>query len=203
VLEGGAIGGDDRPEGWCGGQELGHRGDFDIGDAARDDGAEPGEVGVDVEGEAVAGDTALDADADGGDFGTVHPDAGATADTFSDDVEAGEGVNDRLFEEADVINGADGAGMEIENGVGHKLAGAVEGNIATSIGGDHLDATSGEFGDGGDDVGAIGGGAEGKDGAVLDEGERFACLEGVECRWFVVGSVEAISLKLGGGFELP
>ncbi len=106
MLEGGAVGGDDDLEGWWGVEETGERGDLSVGDAAGDDGVEPGEVGIDVECEAVAGDAALDADADGGDFGAVHPDAGATSDALGGEVEDGEGVDDGLFEEADVVDGA-------------------------------------------------------------------------------------------------
>ena len=143
----------------------------------------------------MAGDAALDADADGGDFGPVYPDAGATSDALGGEIKGGEGVDDGLLEEADVVDGASGAGVEIEDGVGDELAGAVEGDVAASVDRDYLGAASGEIGQGGDDVGTIGGGAEGEDGAVLDQRERLEWLGSL-------GSA-ARSAKAIGGFELP
>ena len=63
----------DGGDGGGGGEEALHGGDFDAAEAAGDDGVEAGEVDVDVEGEAVRGDAALDADADGAELGEGSP----------------------------------------------------------------------------------------------------------------------------------
>src|SRR4051812_31914566 len=83
---------------------LGHGGDW-LGEAAGDDVLEIGEVGVDVEGEAVGSYPAAEVDSDGGDFAVADPDAGEFGDAAGVDAVFAEGVDDGLFEGADV--GAD------------------------------------------------------------------------------------------------
>src|SRR4051812_6946984 len=107
------------------------------------------EVGGEVEGEAVEGDAAFDADADGGDFGGrthgtssmgvrrldgVDPDPYGGGVGEGGDAEVGEGLDDDLFEAVDV--GADGEGvvLEADDRVGDQLAWAVVGDVAAAVG---------------------------------------------------------------------
>lgn len=110
-------------------------------------------VGVEVDGEAVEGDPSADADADGGDFGGlvglevvlgVDPDAGGLRVGVGGDVVVGEGGDDGGFEQSDVFVDAELGGVEIDDGVGDELAGAVVCDIAAAVGLVEGDALRGE-----------------------------------------------------------
>src|SRR5262245_34417182 len=88
------------------GQRL-KRCDAVLGDAARHDEIEVGEIDVDVEGEAVAGDPARDPDTDRSDLlraanGPLHPRAGETGDSMRAHAEVAAGADQHLFEIAHI-----------------------------------------------------------------------------------------------------
>src|SRR5690606_16904496 len=115
------------------------------GDAAGDDALEVGEVGVHVEGEAVVGDPAAHGHADGGDFAVGDPDAGLAVAAGGDEAEFADGVDQDLFQKAQV--GVEVfAGGEVDDGVADELAGAVVGDVAAAVGLDDFDAFVGEAG---------------------------------------------------------
>src|SRR5690606_13575036 len=115
------------------------RGDAPVGDAAGDDEVEPAEVGVEVEGEAVHADPAAAADAEGAHLPLVapavgpDPDAGAALDAAGGEPVVGAGPHDGLLElaeEAVDVRAAPAVGVaeavEVEDGGGDELSGAVE-----------------------------------------------------------------------------
>ena len=71
-------------------QNLGHGGHWAIWDAAGDDVAVVGQVGGDVDGEAVVGDTPANLNPDGGDLGATHPNTGDSVDRFGGYLEVGK-----------------------------------------------------------------------------------------------------------------
>src|SRR5581483_2758577 len=147
-----------------------------VGDAARDDELEEVEIGGDVEGETVGGDSAGDVDADGGNFGLRvggGPDAGESGDAGAGDAEVSAGADEHFFEAADVFDDADfgSEGAEIEDGVADELSGAVEGDVAAAITFDQLDALLREEVGRGDDVFLFRIAAEGDDGGVFEKEE--------------------------------
>lgn len=186
-------------QGGLGGLEVGtrvaeeglHAGDGAAGEAAGDDEVEVGEVGGDVESQAVGGDPLADADAHGGDLGglgrartcaralflTWNPDACGFGVALALDAIGGEGVDDGLFQQSHVVVEAEGfAGvgvgesLEVEDGVGDDLAGAVVGDVAAAVGLVESDAQGSEaLGIGQDVVGGTLAAGDGDDGWVLDE----------------------------------
>ena len=78
-----------------------------------------------------------------------------------------------FFEEADVVGGGEVAASEVEDGVGDELAGTVVGDVAAAVGFDYLGALRGEGCGVEQEVVAAGAAAEGVDGRVLEDGERF------------------------------
>ena len=104
-------------------------------------------IGIEVDGEPVEGDPFADAHADGADLCgiivfkamlwielRIDPDAGGIWVCGAGDVVGCEGIDDRLFEETDVVVDAELCCVEIDDGVGDELAGAVVGDIASAIG---------------------------------------------------------------------
>ena len=142
VYEGGTDGGD--VDG--GGKLGGHGGDWAVGDAAGDYVAVPGEVGVDVEGEAMEGDAAAYLDAYGGYLASGGPNSGEARLDVGSDVEVGEGVDDDLLDGADVLQGADAQPAQVEDGVSDELAGAVVGDLAATVSLVDGNAEGGELG---------------------------------------------------------
>lgn len=141
-----------------------------------------GEVGGGVEGQAVGGDPLADADAHGGDLGGLalagrDPDAGGFGVSLALDAVVGEGVDDGLLEEPHVAVEAEGfAGvgvgesLEVDDGVGDDLSGAVVGDVAAAVGLVEFDTQGGEaLGIGQDVVGGTLAAGDGDDGWVLDE----------------------------------
>ena len=104
-------------------------------------------VGVEIEREPVEGDPFADPDPDraylGGLIGLklmlrvlsrIDPDPGRSGIDVSEDVVVGEGVDDGLFEQPDVVVDAEFERIEIHDGITHKLTRAVVGDISASIG---------------------------------------------------------------------
>jgi eukaryotic-like serine/threonine-protein kinase len=136
-------------------QHLGHadiaaelarqRGDVGVVDAARDDAAEPAEIGVAVEREPVHRRAPRDADTDRGDLagcgavGALHPDTGAASDLDGLDAEFGAGRDERLFEPAYVTDGVDWH-RQANDGVADELARPVPGDAAATVDVDHRGA---------------------------------------------------------------
>lgn len=187
-----------------------HAGDGAASQAAGDDELEVGEVGGDVEGEAVGGDPLADADAHGGDLGGraiggFDPDASGFGVAVALDAVGVEGVDDGLFEEAHVAVEAKGlAGVcvgeafEVEDGVGDDLARAVVGDVAAAVGLVELDALGGEAVGVGEDVacGPLAAG-DGDDGRVLDEVDGAQVARGVAPGFDELGLAGALD---GEGF---
>ncbi len=177
-------------------------------------------VWVEVDGEAVECDPASDADTDGGDLCGligleavlwVHPDAGGLGVGVGGDVVVGEGGDDGGFEGADVFVDAESGGVEIDDGVGDELAGAVVGDIAASVGLVEGDALGFEEGFRGEDVGrCVGSSGDGDDGVVLDHQDAAelgaGCGAGIEDLLVVVllegvgvGVAEVLERDVGEG----
>src|SRR4051812_9145462 len=77
--------------------------------------------------------------ADSGDLARnfiLRPNTGKTRNALSDYAQIAAGANERFFQLADKIHGADARlkGTEIENRIANKLSGAVEGYVTTTIG---------------------------------------------------------------------
>lgn len=115
-------------------------------------------VWIEVEGEAVEGDPFADSYADGTNFGGLircegvrrvvvwgDPDSGCVGVGVGDDVVGCEGVDDGLFEQADVVVDAEFGSVEIDDWVADELSWAVVGDIAAAIGLVELHALLGEF----------------------------------------------------------
>ncbi len=101
------------------------------------------------------------------------------------DVVGFEGVDDGLFEGADVGVDAELGGVEVDDGVGDELSWAVVGDIAAAIGLVEFDAVFGELGFGGGDMGGgLWSSGDGDDGWVLDHQDAaelgFGGFAGVE-----------------------
>ncbi len=121
-------------------EELAEGGDGFVGDAAGDDETEMTHVGVYVERESVEGDPFVDADADGGHFGPVYPDAGKAFHAFAGQSVFTKHANDHFFEGAEIPPDGAAPVVEIEDGIGDELAGAVVGSVSSTIHFDNLDS---------------------------------------------------------------
>ncbi len=117
-------------------EELAEGGDGFVGDTAGDDESEVAHVGCDVERQAVEGDPFMDADADGGHFGAVHPDAGKSFHALALKTVFSEYADNHFFEGAQIPSDGTPPLVEIEDGIGHELSGAVIRNVSPAI---HLD----------------------------------------------------------------
>ena len=109
------------------------------------------------------------------------PDAGALGDALGHDAEVGAGADQRFFQHADEVDGAEeGAALagpvaaQIDDGVADELAGAVVGHVAAAVDLVQLDAAGGEELIAGEDVGAGRVAAEGDDGRMLQQQQRVA-----------------------------
>ncbi len=141
-----------------------------VADAARHDGAEVGEIGVDVEGKAVGGDPA----------GEVHPhrphlpgaDPGAAVLGVAPgrDSPVGAGPDHRLLERGHELPDVR-LRREVHHRVGHDLAGPVVGDVPSPVGLVDLEALEGKPLRRGHHVRAIGSPAQRQDRRVLEEEE--------------------------------
>jgi hypothetical protein len=120
---------------------LGQRRDASVGDAAGHEPVVPPEVHVAVEGEAVHGHAAADADADGGDLALgaavvrPEPHAAASRDPRGLDPEVAADSDQRLLDAADVVDDLDVVGQRHDR-VADQLARSVEGDLAAAV---HVD----------------------------------------------------------------
>ena len=115
------------------------------------------------------GDPTAQVHADGTDFSAADPNAGEALTAGGLDVGFGEGIDDHLFECADVGNDVALPIAEVEDGVDDELAGAVVGDIAAAVGVDELDARLREELFGGEEVFAMTVAAHGDDVRVFEE----------------------------------
>jgi hypothetical protein len=165
------------------------------GEAAGVDEGKVGQVGGDVEGQAVQGNPAAKFNTHGTDLGgtcgierprgrgveRVDPDAGGSRVAVADEVEAGDGVDDDLFKQAHVGVEVEVVVIEGNDGIGHELAGAMESDVAAAVGFNDFDAA--EFDElGGDEevVGRAGVATNGDDGGMLNEEEETGVGGGSE-----------------------
>jgi hypothetical protein len=156
-----------------------------VSDAAGIDELKVTEVGGDVEGEAVGGDSAGDVDADGADFSFASragllvvkaaPNAGESGDaTGTDAVDSAE-ADEGFFHHADEVDWTEAAAAgvlkaaEIEDGVADQLSGAVVGDVAPAIDFVQGDTAAGQQFIRGKDVGSAGVAAEGEDRGMLEQ----------------------------------
>ena len=122
----------------------GHRGHRLVGDAAWDDVPEVGEVGVDVEGEAVHRPAPADPHTDGADLPFAHPDAGVTREAAgAGQAQIGEDVDHELLYRVDIEGDGIGAHGHRDDRVPDELAGPVVGDVPTSVGPHQLGAYGG------------------------------------------------------------
>jgi hypothetical protein len=199
-------------------------GDGLVSDAAGVDELEVAEVGGDVEGEAVGGDSAGDVDADGADFAFARgtglvvvqaaPYTGESGDAAGADAVDSAKSDEGFFHHADKVDGteATAAGVletaEIEDGIADELAGTVVGDVAAAIDFVEGDAAAQELFAGREDVGTAGVAAKGEDGWVFEEQEgvvdvicethgRDLCLD---AEGFVVGYAAEVEVLDHGTF---
>jgi len=105
----------------------------------------------------------------------VYPYAGGVGVAMGVDVEAGECVDDDLFEEAHVAVDAEAEAVEVEDGIGDELARAVVGDVAAAVGFGDGDAGGEELGGcGGEMLPGVLAAADGDDGRVVFEEEEVA-----------------------------
>jgi hypothetical protein len=128
---------EDRPRVGFVAQKLRERRHAAVGDAARDDVVEHREVGIDVEGEAVARAPTCDLDADRGDLLGVDPHAGEPRLGVGFDPEIGQRADEHGLELAHV--GHDIAETVAPRGkrddrIADELARAVIGDVAAAVG---------------------------------------------------------------------
>src|SRR5579884_3852915 len=152
-------------------------------ETARHDVLEIPQVGGMVQSEAVRGDPAADVDANGGDFSAVDPDSGSAFEAVRMNVELCEGVDERLFDGANIRDYVALPFAEIEDGVTDDLAGAMIGDVAAAIGVMELDAGALENLGRREEICKMAVPAQRDDMGVLDDEERvgdFAALARVD-----------------------
>ena len=106
---------------------------------------------------------AAHADAERGDLGAVDVDAGRAVAARGVDVPVGQGVDHRLLDPAHVLAHADLQPPQVEQRIGHDLAGAVVGHLAAAVDVDHRDVARHQH------VLGLAGLAEGEHRIVLDQ----------------------------------
>ena len=106
----------------------------DAGEAARDDVLEVREVGVDVEREAVGGDAARDAHADGGDLRVADPDAGLRSERPAAMPKRASTSISTASSERTYHDGPSPYAADVDDRVADELAGAVERHVAAAVG---------------------------------------------------------------------
>src|SRR5690606_603803 len=155
----GALGGLET----CGTPAVYHRGHGEAGVAAGVDAVEGRQVHGDVEGQAVEAAAVAHPDAERGDRGAIHVDARGALAALAADAPAGQGVDDGLLDPAHVLAHAEAQAAQVQERVGHQLAGAVVGDLAAAIHLEHRDVA------GRQQVLRTTGLAEGEHGVVLDQ----------------------------------
>ena len=152
------------------------RRDAAVGDAARHDQREVVRSVVTLQREAVAGDPARDADADGRQLLVADPDAGQSRDASARRCRNRRRPDQHLFEVAHVPVHVAAIGLEIDDRVADDLAGPVIGDVAAAPGLEHLDAARGQVVVGRENVrpAAVAAHAEREDGRMLDQQQQIA-----------------------------
>ena len=151
-------------------------GDLAARDAAGDHLAKPGQVGADVDGEAVGGDPAPDADANCGQFpGAVHPRAGKPVHPVGPYPEAERGGDDRRLQGADVAAEVERI-RQLDDGVGHQLARTMERDVPAAVDAHQLSAEGGHLLRRGQQVPFVSAPTDGVDRIVLEQEHAVADL---------------------------
>src|SRR5690606_29508311 len=143
--------------------QVGHGHHLQTGVAAGIDPVERLQVHGDVEGQPVEAAAAADPDAERGDLGAIDVDAGGAVLAGALDVPFGQGVDHRLLDPAHVVAHADLQAAQVEQRVGHDLAGAVVGDLAAAVDVQHRNVARGQH------VLGAAGLAEGEHRFVLDQ----------------------------------
>ena len=162
-------------------------GNFAIRNAAWNDPLEVAKVGGHIEREAVRGDALRDVDADGSDLLLLNtasgerPDACAFAYALGHHAEVAAGADEDLFEHSDEVDGAKVRAFfarevpaQIDDGIADELAGAVISNVSAAVDLVKFDAALLQEFVRGEDVGAAGVAAQGKDWGMFEQQERIA-----------------------------
>ncbi len=121
------------------GEFQGHGGGRNVREIARRNELPMRHVGIDVEGDAVHGDPAGDMDADGGDLSARRVDAMLLRVAPRFDREGVKRPHGDLFQSLHVASEVRPPVVEVENGVGDELTGAVVGDVASPFRLDDLD----------------------------------------------------------------
>src|SRR5690606_27515169 len=117
-----------------------HRGHFEPGVAAGIDAPERLQVHGDVERQAVEAAAVAHPDPERGDLGAaIDVDAWRAVAAPGRDAPAGQGVDDRLLDAADVVAHAQLQPAQVDQRIGHQLAGAVVGHLAAAVHLQHRD----------------------------------------------------------------
>jgi len=111
-----------------------------VADAAGNDHAEVVEVGVHVEGQAVHRPPLAHPDSHGADLLLADPHPGAALHSVALQVAGGQQEDDRFLQEPQVLVEAELHGLQVQQGVDHKLAGSMVCDLAPAIGLGHGDA---------------------------------------------------------------
>src|SRR6185295_11805351 len=109
-------------------------------DAAWNDEVEPGEIGGDVEGEAVPGDPVARVNADGCDLPAARPHAGVGGVSLAGNSIVSEGVDQRLFDFPEIPVQVLTVSLEIDDRIADELAGSMESDVTTALDLEDLDA---------------------------------------------------------------
>ena len=159
--------------------EPGERGDRVAGEPAGHDPLEMAEVGRDVQRDAVIGDPMAHPHADRGDLGLatfrrLDPHADPPGPPAGLDAEPGEGADHPLLEPVDVAAQVAAAPLEVEQNVGHPLAGPMIGEATAAAGLEHREAVRIE------ELGRVGAGAGGIKRRVLEQPDELARPTGAD-----------------------
>src|SRR5438093_1345037 len=112
------------------------------GNPARHDAPELGEVGGDVQREAVPRHPLLHVDADAGDLAPSGPHPGIARVALSRDLELGQRFDQGLLQRAKVPVQVGLMTGQVENRITHELAGAVEGHVTAALDLEDVDAVA-------------------------------------------------------------
>src|SRR6185295_10186378 len=102
-------------------------------DAAWNDEVEPGEIGGDVEGEAMPGDPVARVHADGCDLSAARPHARVGGVSLAGNSIVSEGVDQRLFDFPEIPVQVLPMSLEIDDRVANELPGSMERHVTTAL----------------------------------------------------------------------
>lgn len=108
---------------------------MDVGEATGNDTVKIVEARIHVESDTVVGDPFAEGNTDGGDFMIPEPDAGMFIVAMGvGDAETATGPDDDLLEGPEVPMGVLFVRRQMEDGIGHELAGTVVRDVAAALG---------------------------------------------------------------------